>query len=59
MERINTDLANTLGNLLGRLTAPSVNKTQSFVALNQDDMFEFLTVEEREFFKSTYHLAGR
>ncbi|XP_059164169.1 methionine--tRNA ligase, mitochondrial-like [Physella acuta] len=57
VERLNTDLANTLGNLLGRLTAPSVNKTQSFVALNPDHMFEFLTVEEREFFKSTYDLA--
>ncbi|KAI8743669.1 methionine--tRNA ligase, mitochondrial [Biomphalaria glabrata] len=58
-ERINTDLANTIGNLLGRLTAPSVNKKQEFVALNQDDLYEFLSAEEREKYNEIYNLPDK
>ncbi|KAH9488994.1 Methionine--tRNA ligase, mitochondrial [Bulinus truncatus] len=58
-ERINADLANTLGNLLGRLTAPSVNKKQEFVALKEDDLFEFLSAEERDRHHDIYQLPDK
>ncbi|CAL1532012.1 unnamed protein product [Lymnaea stagnalis] len=58
-ERINSDLANTMGNLLGRLTAQSVNKRQEFPALNEDDLFEFCSAEERDMHKALYQLPGK
>lgn len=56
VERINTDLANTLGNLLGRSTAPSVNRAQELPPLSEEGMFEFLTQDEREKHQSLYSL---
>lgn len=58
-EKINSDLANTMGNLLGRLTADSVNKRQEFPALNEDDLFEFCSAEERDMHKALYQLPGK
>ncbi|KAK3776360.1 hypothetical protein RRG08_059147 [Elysia crispata] len=55
-ERINTDLANTLGNLLGRCTAPSVNRTQGLPSLSEEGLFEFLSQEEREAHHTLYNL---
>ncbi|XP_005090898.1 methionine--tRNA ligase, mitochondrial [Aplysia californica] len=58
-ERINSDLANTLGNLLGRCTAPTVNKRQELPPLCEDDLFEFLSIGEREMYTLLYELPNR
>ncbi|BFZ06033.1 hypothetical protein BsWGS_09072 [Bradybaena similaris] len=56
IERVNCDLANTLGNLLGRCTAPAVNKEQQLPPLVEDNLFEFLSPQDREAHKSLYAL---
>ncbi|GFR94307.1 methionine--tRNA ligase, mitochondrial [Elysia marginata] len=58
-ERINTDLANTLGNLLGRSTAPSVNRIQGLPPMSEEGLFEFMTQEEREIHQTLYCLPDR
>ncbi|GFN86907.1 methionine--tRNA ligase [Plakobranchus ocellatus] len=58
VERINADLANTLGNLLGRCTASSVNRLQELPPLSEAALFEFITQDERQVYNSLYDLPG-
>ena len=58
-ERINTDLANTLGNLLGRCTAPAVNKQQELPPLIPDDLYEFFNSDDREMYTRLHQLPGK
>ncbi|PVD19061.1 hypothetical protein C0Q70_21620 [Pomacea canaliculata] len=60
VERINSDLVNSIGNLLNRVTAPSVNKQQYFPALDDiTDLSKFLSQEDVEKYHSLAELADQ
>ena len=59
MERINADLVNSIGNLLSRTTALSVNKQQEFPPIEQDpDLVHFLSDEDVKMYHSLLKLPG-
>ncbi|KAK7489324.1 hypothetical protein BaRGS_00019432 [Batillaria attramentaria] len=60
VERINGDLVNTMGNLLSRTTAPSVNKQQEFPPLDSGkDLQRFLSEDDVRMYTSLMELPGQ
>ena len=57
VDRINSDLANTIGNLLARCTAPAVNLKQEFPSL-EENFDQFLDSNELEMYASLHSLPG-
>ena len=60
VQRINSDLVNSIGNLLSRTTAPSVNKQQLFFPPVEDDcvLEKFLSEEDIKMYHSLQCLPG-
>lgn len=59
VERINSDLVNSVGNLLSRTTALSVNKQQDFPPLEQESVLvQFLSEEDVKMYHSLQNLPG-
>ncbi|KAL8594803.1 hypothetical protein ACOMHN_047520 [Nucella lapillus] len=57
VERINSDLVNSLGNLLSRTAAPSVNKRQEFPPLvSETHLRQYLSESDREMYVALQRL---
>lgn len=55
---LNSELCNTLGNLLNRCTSKSINSSQTFPSWNADVYDGIATEEWRELNDSLQHLPG-
>ena len=58
MATINTDLVNTLGNLLSRSAAKGVNPSQTVPMMDPTTYESVISLEDREMFASLFTLAG-
>lgn len=59
MEYVNSDLVNTLGNLLGRCTATSINPQQIYPRKHEDTYLSKITASDRETFENIDVLVGK
>ena len=58
MECINSDLVNTLGNLLNRCTGKSINPDQIYPSLDNGVLSSLLSSEDKLAFREIYDLGG-
>lgn len=58
MECINSDLVNTLGNLLNRCTGKSINPDQIYPSLDDGVLNTLLSSEDKLAFRELYELGG-